>query len=79
MASYTNLIKHLEERAASQAAEARKYAAYAEGREKEARQHRRQEAFHENEAAASLAAMADLKAKHQRIRLYGADPITHTE
>lgn len=76
MANLSNLIEHLEKRVESQAAEARKYGRYADNREKEAEGYRRQEAFHENEANAAREALADLKAKHQRIRLYGVDPIT---
>ena len=76
MPDFANLIKHLEERASSQLAESAKYRNYAENREKEARSYRNHELFHRNEAEAALAALADLRAKFQRIRLYGADPVT---
>lgn len=76
MTSFSGLITHLENRADTQDAEARKYGSYAASRERDAQGYRRQEAFHQNEAAACRKALADLKAKEQRIRLYGADPIT---
>lgn len=76
MTNFKDLIEHLEKRVETQAAEARKYGLLAENREKEAKRYRWQVAFHENEAAAALEALADLRAKDRRIRLYGVDPIT---